>query len=65
MKLKCVYCGGKRGPNENAQRRGIVGSAHVAIIEWREHLKKRRDELLEELAQVKKVLKGPDPEENF
>ena len=28
-------------------------------------LKKRRDELLEELAQVEKVLKGPDPEENF
>ena len=50
---------------ENCRRRGIVGSAHVAIIEWRERLKKRRDELLEELAQVEKVLKGPDPEEDF
>jgi len=50
---------------EDCRRRRIVGSAHVAIIEWRSMLKKRRDELLEELAQVEKVLKGPDPEEDF
>lgn len=47
------------------RRRGIAGSAHVAVAEWRAKLKKRRDELIDELAQIEKVLKGPDPKENF
>ena len=50
---------------EDARRRGIVGSAHVAVIEWRAKLKKQRNELIDELAQIEKVLKGPDPKENF
>ena len=50
---------------EDARRRGIVGSAYVAVIEWRAKLKKTRDEMIDELAQIEKMLKGPDPKENF
>ena len=50
---------------EDARRRGIVGSSRVAVIEWRARLKKQRDEMIDELAQIERVLAGPDPEENF
>lgn len=50
---------------DDARRRGIVGSARVAVIEWRARLKKQRDALIDELAQIEKVLAGPDPKENF
>lgn len=50
---------------DECHRKGIVGSPHVAVIEWRDRLKKQRDEMIDELKQIEKVLAGPDPEEDF
>lgn len=50
---------------EEGRRIGLVGSSHVAIIEWRAKLKKQRDDLIDEITQIEKVLAGPDPEEDF
>lgn len=50
---------------DECRRRGITGSAHAAIIEWRAQLKKKRDELLDEIAQIEKVLARPDPKVDF
>lgn len=47
------------------RRMGLVGSVHVAVLEWRAKMKKRRDELVDELVLVEKALAGPDPEEDF